>query len=191
MERPPELERIAQGDRNALTQIYKEYQSDFYGWSRKMFKISREEAEEIFQESVVTLYENVINHKLTTMKSSLKTYLFAIGKNKALEFLRRSNRQDSLDAHPHLDEDKIFIESDPVFDSDSELIRKQKLMKACIVNLGDTCQEILTLFYFHNSSLAQIKEKLSYKNEESVKSQKFKCMERLRSNFMKQYQEWI
>lgn len=179
-----DLEGIANGDSKILTRIYAEYQRDFHSWSRKSFHIQSEEVQEIFQDSVVTLYENVINHKLVNLNCSIKTYLFAIGKNKTLEFLRKSGRSVPM---MHDEEFPLELPDEPQ-ESESETMRKHKLMKECIDKLGTTCQTILTLFYFHQMNLTQIKEKLAYKNEESVKSQKFKCMERLRADFKKQYQ---
>lgn len=183
------LDSIASGDPAVIRLLYREYQPDFIAWTRKTFGLAPDEAREIFQESVVTLYENVINGKLVDVKSSIKTYLFAIGKNKTFEFLRRKGRIESLD--------NLSRSQEPVdeavagFESDSEMMRRQKIMKECVRELGQACQDILTLYYFQQLSLVQICEKLQYKNEETVKSQKFKCMQQLRRNFSSKYQGWL
>ncbi len=179
------LTGIARGDKAVMTRIYSEFERDFCNWIRKGFRISSEESKELFQASVVTLYENVINGKLVELRGTVKTYLFSIGKNKTLEFLRKAEKNISITGL----EDQMV--DDLEWDSETEYARKHELMKACVVDLGDPCQEILMLFYFKRYSLSEIKDKLSYKNEESVKSQKFKCMERLRASFLKQYQRGL
>lgn len=179
-----DLASIAQAQPETFKAIYKQYQPDFIRWSRKHFGLESDEARELFQDSVVTLYENVINGRLVEMKSSIKTYLFAIGKNKAMELFRRRVRLESLTALPPEPVDAEVSS----WESDSETMRRQRLMKECVRELGQACQDILSLYYFSQLSHAQICERLSYKNEETVKSQKFKCMQQLRRNFMQKYQ---
>lgn len=185
MNQPISVESILKGDPDTIDHIYRSYQPDFVSFCRKQFGLDHDEAREIFQDSVVTLYENVINGRVTDMKSTIKTYLFAIGKYKSLEFLRRMGRQEKYTAGLATTEADL-IEPDSI-ESDSELLRRQRLMKECVRELGQACQEILTLYYFQQLSMVQICEKLQYKNEETVKSQKFKCMQQLRKNFMQKY----
>lgn len=180
---PIDLTDIQRGDEGAFRSLYDQYRPDFISWSRKAFSLNRDEAAEIFQESVVTLYENVINGRLVELRSSLKTYLFAIGKNKAMERLRQNNRQVPLtEATP-------MEAMDPMEDLElsKEMMLRQTVMKQCIRELGQACQEILTLYYFNELTLIQICERLSYKNEQTVKSQKFKCMEQLRKRFIQKH----
>jgi len=179
---PIDLTDIQKGDEGVFRSIYNQYRPDFLTWSRKAFSLNREEAAEIFQESVVTLYENVINGRLVELRSSLKTYLFAIGKNKAMELLRQNNRQLPLTEVLPQAEDPL-----EELELTAEMMKRQTLMKECLRELGQGCQEILTLYYFNELSLVQICERLSYKNEQTVKSQKFKCMEQLRKSFIQKH----
>ena len=49
--------------------------------------------------------------------------------------------------------------------------------------IGEPCKSLLQEFYYHGSSMAIIVQKLGYKNEDAAKSQKYKCLVRLRAIF--------
>ncbi len=94
----PTLEQLRTGDSEAYTKIYEAYRDSFLGYARK-YELSEEDVLEIYQDSVVKLYENVMSRKLNKLTSSLKTYLFSIGKFKIYEQLRyrkkRVSREES------------------------------------------------------------------------------------------------
>jgi len=49
--------------------------------------------------------------------------------------------------------------------------------------LGQPCQRIVELFYFEKKNMTEISEALGYKNPDTAKNQKCKCMARLRKLF--------
>jgi RNA polymerase sigma-70 factor (ECF subfamily) len=55
-----------------------------------------------------------------------------------------------------------------------------ELVSRCFNQLGDPCHSLLDLFYYHKNSMEEIALALNYKNPETAKNQKYKCMERLR-----------
>ena len=57
----------------------------FISWLTNKFNCSEDEARDVYQFAVMTLYDNIKNEKLLELNSSVKTYLFAIGKHKILE----------------------------------------------------------------------------------------------------------
>lgn len=173
-------------DAEALVlQLYRDHRSEFMAFIRARFQLSQEDIQEIFQLSMVTFYENVINRRVQTLDSSVKTYLFAIGKYKAMEWMRKKNKMvylDSLDDGKEL-EFEVTLEGE--FDEDSE--SNIAAIGASLEKLGSPCSEILTAFYYHKVSLSVLAEKLGYKSEGSIKSQKYKCMERLRKIYFDSY----
>lgn len=169
------IKDIKDGDHTALREVYREFKKEFIGWSSHQFNLSTEESQEAFQFAVVTFYENVINGKLEYLSSSLKTYLFAIGKNKAMEYSRRKNLQLGISEAGDLADD---IESEDDFREREERFEKAKKSMA---KLGSPCSEILMSFYYQKRPLTEIATQMGYKSMESLKSQKYKCMERLRS----------
>ncbi len=155
----------------ALTRIYQEYRTEFIAWAMKTYGCSADEAKDSYQNAIIIVYENVVNGKLTELNSSAKTYLFAVGKNKIRELKRQEHKKDTLDLVPDLP----IEEELEAFDAEAlELAQKS------LEQLGEPCKSLLQEFYYHKSTMTQIMEKLGYKNEDTAKNQKYKCLVRLR-----------
>ncbi len=165
------LEPMTQGDLTGFEQAYLSYRDEFIMWANKNYYCDFEEARDVYQATVIQFYENVQSGKLTRLTSDLKTYLFAIGKNKIRE-LRDSGRrfremQDRYEG-PEEDEDKV----------EKELLFEQ--LESSLTKLGDPCKRLLELYYYYKKNLTEIAETLEYKNADTVKNLKYKCLVRLR-----------
>lgn len=180
------FEQLKNRNETAFLTLYKTHKTELTSWIKNRFGLSGEESLEIFQHTMVTFYENVINNRITMLTSSLKTYLFSIGKYKALEVLRKKSRTQPMESLVVLGgetEDLPFEEPETIDDEE----RRYHIMGTSLKELGSPCSDILTGFYFYRLSLRELKDKLNYKSEESIKSQKFKCMERLRKIYFRHY----
>ena len=174
------IEAIRAGSEEQLKDLYIRYKEEFANWLVKSYQCSKEDALEIFQLSVVLLYDNIILGKLSVLSSSLKSYLFAIGKNKAKELQRRQAKFGF-----ELDEQLInqLKEEEPeTVDNQEDLSLMNKALKA----LGETCQELLEMFYYQDLSMLQISELKGYKNTGTTKNMKYKCLKRLQVIFAEQ-----
>jgi len=49
--------------------------------------------------------------------------------------------------------------------------------------LGEPCKTIIEDFYIHNRSMQQICENFGYTNSDNAKTQKYKCLQRLKKLF--------
>ena len=56
-------------------------------------------------------------------------------------------------------------------------------MKKALENLGEPCKTIIQDFYIHNLSMQDICEKFGYTNTDNAKTQKYKCLQRLKKLF--------
>ena len=56
-----------------------------------------------------------------------------------------------------------------------------KLVTDAIYSLGVSCKRILDYYYFEQMSMALIALQLGYKNKDTVKNLKYKCLKRLLS----------
>ncbi|HCY73053.1 MAG TPA: hypothetical protein DHU75_02705, partial [Rikenellaceae bacterium] len=63
----------------------------------KSYGLSPDDCKDVFQESFLTLYNNVADGKLTKLTSSLSTYFMGICRNKALELLRTKALMPAVD----------------------------------------------------------------------------------------------
>ncbi|NNE30451.1 MAG: sigma-70 family RNA polymerase sigma factor [Saprospiraceae bacterium] len=164
------LDQIRRSDEAVLKEIYLEHREEFINWLSKKFETNKDVGLEIYHDSFATMVTNVKKGKLTELSSSLKTYLFSIGRNKFLEQNRKSSRvlrivaEESLVANPTTVRD------------DSQIIK----LRSALHSLGDPCSKLLKLFYYQKASMQEIAIQLGYKNSQTAKNQKYKCIKRLK-----------
>ena len=76
--------RLRADDKDALETVYLAYREEFVNFSKR-YKVVGHDALDIFQDSVIVLHQKFVSSQLVLESSSVKTYLFAIGKNKILK----------------------------------------------------------------------------------------------------------
>ena len=65
---------------------------------------------------------------------------------------------------------------------------RQRLVARLMETIGEPCKSILELFYFRGFSMEAIAERLQYKNENVVKTQKLRCLTSLKNMVRERYQ---
>ena len=162
---------LREGDKSVLAKVYSTHRTDFIQWMVNKFPCDADEARDIYQQVILTFYENIISEKLTELTSSLKTYLFSIGKNKFKALARSRQKVDQWNLSAHENEE---MEKDKLSEVRLHLIERK------LNALGEPCRSLLVLFYYHNQSVVKLSTQFGYKNVETAKNQKYKCLERLR-----------
>ncbi len=131
------------------------------------------EAKDVFQEAFVAVWRNIQMHKFSPLsENDFTAYLYQVSKYKWIDTLRSQQRkvlfiQTDVDGM----EDVLLNEHDNKYVS---LVRKH------FANLGQTCREILVLFYFQNQSLQKIALARKW-TEATAKNNKYRCIQQLRS----------
>lgn len=171
------IAQIQSGDQKAIEEIYTQFKTEFLAYSSR-FSVNDEDAIDIYQDSIVTLYENILSGKLTSLTSSVKTYLFAIGKYKIYNSLKV--KPTTVDVG----------EYDLILGDESEegfLLQEENIAKVqqAYQQLGSKCKEVVKLFYYENLSIGEIKERLDYTSKDVVKSQKSRCIKQIREILLK------
>lgn len=170
------IERIKSADsEGGLEEIYRQFRNEFILWAVRHHSCTMEEAKDIFQQTVIIFYENIIYGKLREIKTQVKTYLFGIGKNKILELIReKSKRYPEFNEELYGDSEYFFQEVDDDYEDQLKIVEKG------LNQLGNPCRDILAQYYYCRKSMMQISEALGYKNSDTVKNLKYKCLQRLR-----------
>ena len=168
------ITKIKEGNEAGLVEVYQRYRPSFVQWAQGSYKVDEDTAADVFQDAVVCLYRNIVKGKLESLTSSLKTYLFAIGKN----ILRKK-----LQTQVALDSDDLWIvenlQAEPI-DHFAENDR-QRFVARLMDTLGEPCKSILRYYYFKGFSMESIARAMDYKNENVVKTQKLRCLTTLKS----------
>lgn len=174
------IELIRSGRTEVLSTIYEDYREEFFLWLNKYFGCTSDEAKDVYQNAIMVFYENIISGKLNEMTSSVKTYLFAIGKYKMMEQKKRSYKFTGEEQIPNLKRDEVSLEELNQKEEDLQMVEK------CLQLLGDPCRKLLELYYYQKLSMAEITTFMEYKNVDTTKNLKYKCIKRLQRLFDEQ-----
>ena len=174
MIKEPSLETLLNDKNKAFEALYLAYKEDFIAFSRK-FHLREEEVIDIYQETFLIFYENLLNGKITKFTSSIKTYIFSIGKFKIYEYLRTNSKLKIIDTPINAE---ITLED---LSLENEILsEREQLIKANFKKLGKNCQQILELFYLKGKTLRDIKSEKNYESSDVVKSLKSRCLKKLK-----------
>jgi RNA polymerase sigma factor (sigma-70 family) len=175
------LAEYAMSGRTATEKIYDRHFKIISGWILKNGG-SADDAADVFQESMVILYEKVQNEDFR-LSCKIGTYLFAISKNLWYKKIERQAKQPGyLPANTGTDEgfDKEY-EDDLNVHMEREMHYEQ--LNTALDQLGEPCRSLLKAFYHHDKSMMEISEEFGYTNPDNAKTQKYKCLARLRKIF--------
>ena len=171
------IKKIKSGGQTELGLVYEEYREEFLRWLVKEYNCSLDDSKDIYQLTILIFHDNIRLGKLEHLVSSVKTYLFGIGKNIVKENLRKEKRYIPLSKEKWLKENLI---DEPTNKIDDALFDRAK---NALSKLGQPCQRLIELFYYEKKSIPEITLAMNYKNPETAKNQKCKCMARLRKLF--------
>ena len=135
---------------------------------------SRQDADDVFQETVVAFIDLVRKGKFRG-EAQVKTLLVSIGRH---VWLNEIKRKKSLDHRGEVYEMSRGLEED---DGIGQLYQRELSQRflTLIRGLGESCRTILTLFYYESKSFREIVEQTAYENEQVVRNKKYKCMKEL------------
>lgn len=171
------LSGIQNGDSNVMEKVYNENRNEFVNWSIKKFGISEEDALDHYQDVITLFYEKVMNGSVEEINSSIKTYLFGIGKNKVRQQFDKQSRHEKHEEG--LAEHYLFLAKDvqlnKVFEESKNGVAK------VFDTIGEACKKILQLFYFDKKPMNEIAKVLGHKSEGVSRTTKKRCLEKIRS----------
>ncbi len=132
-------------------------------------------AKDIFQDGLLILIEKLQQREFD-LTCSVSTYLFSICKNLWMNQYRKDKKTEKItDFGGNLKVD-IAI---PILDKTPDIYED---VSNAINSLGDPCKQLLECFYYKKLSWDEISDSLGYSNAASARNQKYKCLERIKSN---------
>jgi len=174
------LKGLAENDSRAVEALYKSHFSMIQHFVTNN-NGSFDDARDIFQEAMITLYEKVQldNFALTCQ---IKTYLFSICKNLWLKRLQQMGKYSTpLSAQ----EETISVEED--MDQFEKKDAAFAIMDRALNSLGEPCKSLLEGYYLNKKGMQELASQFGYTNADNAKNQKYKCLMRLKKLFFAQY----
>ena len=174
----------------ALDSFIKSQRGRTIAFLQRNFNVSKDDCEDIFQESFIILYQHAQEGKLDNLTSSVSTYFIAICRNKALELLRSKNRYINQTLENTTTSFDIFIESkiskvlsfDDADDA-SVIEQKEALVRDIVRDLPSPCNELLWGFYRDGLTMAELARRYGYSSENTAKVTKHRCCDKFKKRF--------
>lgn len=172
---------IRKGDNGIIAKLYGKLRSSALKYLLKSKGLSRDDCQDIFQDSIVCLVTNARKDGFT-LTCKLETYVIGICKNLASNKLRKSSKLTPLDQGEECFSIIDVATSDDDIELKMEKNEKVSLAKSIFRQIGDNCKKLLSAFYLDEMSYKQITETMGvYANEDSAKTAKNKCMTKIKS----------
>ena len=171
------LRLLLNGDDDALRQVYSKYRKPLINWLKSEFKMSASDAEDTFQHAVVIMWDNVNRGKVHNLDVPCESYLYGVCRNLGREYIRRQKRTDNSDVFDIL---RTHVVDDSEIEEKIALERDLEAMEESMRSLGPRCYDLLYLFYIEKQSMDSIAVLMGYSGADSAKTQRYKCVQRLR-----------
>ena len=143
---------LSKGDQKAFAYLYDNYSQALFGVIYKIVN-SQEDAEDILQQAFVKIWNNFDSYNES--KGRLYTWIVAVSRNLALDFLRSKNVKNkskiqSLENHVYT------LKSNNLLDSKNDYIGLDKMLAI----LTSEEQELINLAYFQGFTQDELANKL-------------------------------
>ncbi|HLT42812.1 MAG TPA: sigma-70 family RNA polymerase sigma factor [Sphingobacteriaceae bacterium] len=168
------IDGITNGSTESLRIVYKDH---FPLVAQYIIKNSgsEEDAKDVFQEAIIVLYDK-INKGDFILSSRLQTYIYSVSR---FIWLKKLNSNNPLTVAMHQELEETLAVEDDLQESNTKEMQFH-LMEESLNLLGEPCQTIIKDFYIHDLSMQEICEKFGYTNANNAKTQKYKCLQRLK-----------
>lgn len=170
-----ELQAFATGDSKLLDRVYR---ANYPGVEAYVCSNggSEDEARDIFQEGMMTVWLNVREGRFSPESGSVGGYLFQICKFKWLDRLKSASVKNKAGLRVERLE-QTEAEGEEKWREDEERLR---YLSSLFNKLGDSCKQLLGWFYFDKLSMDEIAANMG-NTASTVKTMKYRCMEKLRN----------
>lgn len=174
------LQGLAANDKKAVETIYRENYLTIQSFIVKNNGYP-DDARDIFQEAMIVLYEKVSSGSFE-LTCQIKTYLYSVCRRlwlKRLQQMQRYNPSaESVDEVVPVEEELDIHEK-----RNADLI----VMENALNKIGEPCKSLLEAYYLQKKSMPEIADFFGYTNADNAKTQKYKCLVRLKKIFFAQY----
>jgi RNA polymerase sigma factor (sigma-70 family) len=167
------LQQLRHGLEADWHRFYEQERSPFRLYFLKYTKQDPEAIRSLYQDALVVLHRKISRGKLVApLRSSLRTYLFGIGK-----MLCRKQWQQQT---PHWEDDIPEIGEAPSVETQHEQQDAAELVRRLLDQLEAGCREILTLVYLRGYAMEAVMKTLGLPSVGAARKRKFDCLQRIR-----------
>lgn len=163
---------LATGRDEHWQRLYEDLRSPFRLFFLKRTSASPEEVNALFQDAMVVLHRKVMSGDLQPpLRSSLRTYLFGVGK-----MLHRKQKGQGVNWDDEIPE----IPVPPVVEDQAERREQAELVRRLLAKLDEACRELLTLVYIRGFAMESAAEEMGIPSSGAARKRKFDCLNKMR-----------
>lgn len=167
------IQKVKSGNEAEFYTLYKLHRVEFIRWACFQYSISEDDAKDIYQEVFIIFYRNIQTGKLASFTSSVKTYLFGIGRHLILNHLKKSKRTVTLG------NDELINGYENPIEMNYQKEHNKKIVEDNLNKLPEKDREILKLYYMEGLDMKTIAERMGYKNSDVAKKKKYEVFKKL------------
>ena len=183
---------FVKNDQKIMSQFYNQNYGKFSSYFRTKYGKSDEYVSDLYMESYEALWNNIHTDKLKADKLTTSMYQYMLGI--AINMLKAGDRKtrelykvnmfykDAESQDESLDKKvQAQVQYEAVHAEDDELYADlQSFVDRAVADMQPPCNELLRNFYWNRMSGDEIAVEMNYSNADSVKTQKNKCMKKLK-----------
>jgi RNA polymerase sigma-70 factor (ECF subfamily) len=139
--------RVVDGDEDAFRKLYDQIHKKVFYYLHRLLR-EQEAAEDIMVETFTEAWRCAGKYR---GDSSVRTWIFGIARNLAMNEMRRRKIHMSLEEHPHLTDGGM---------PDMAAYDRKKVIKDSLSRISDKHREVLDLVFFHEMNYQEVSEVL-------------------------------
>ena len=174
------LKGLALSDKISIEKIYRENYSAIQSFVLNN-NGSVDDARDIFQEAMVVLFEKSKSDTFS-LNCQLKTFIYSICRRLWLKRLQQMGKFSTLVENL---EDTVAVEED--IEDHEKKNEDFNMMEHAMAKIGEPCKSLLDAYYLQKKNMQEIAGEFGYTNADNAKTQKYKCLVRLKKLFFAQY----
>jgi RNA polymerase sigma factor (sigma-70 family) len=174
------LQGLARNDKKAVETIYREN----YTMVQTLIinnNGSTDDAKDVFQEAMIVLFEKARSGSFE-LNCQIRTYVYSVSRRLWLKRLQQARR---FNGEIFTTETVVPVEDD--IEDHAKRDTEFQMMEKAILGLGEPCKSLLEAFYIQKKNMQEIASGFGYTNAENAKTQKYKCLMRLKKIFFTHY----
>lgn len=167
------LDNLQTEGMSAMRPLYMQYRDEYLAFSMRYSK-NRDIRLQSFHDAIIQFYEALLSGSYDSKKSSMKTFLFNLGKYR---LINRLKKEQTVSRHIILDnaQDAGFLTEEAEWENP-----KTDELKLALANLGERCKTLLVHIYYESLPTNTVMQLMGYDSENVLYSSKSRCLKKLK-----------
>jgi DNA-directed RNA polymerase specialized sigma24 family protein len=170
------MNHLKKGDEKLLARIYIQYRNDFISHAEEKFKVDHEILKKIYQNTLISFYNEIQEGRIIKLSASIKSYLFKIGKDLIFEELKKLDKEYLIQLGLKKKVVRKISKSMEAVEKD----HNYHIIKDELEKLDEKDALLLKQYYCNNEKIEDIAGTLNLEEIPVVKEKIFKVFENLK-----------